>query len=132
MTQKTCCVTLNFSKLKRLLVRREFRDVYQNGKKYVGHRLTFFYLFDEHKPPRLGITITKKWGKAHDRNRFKRVVREGFRLFYPSLKSGILLNVHPRGGYKDLTAEEVATELKQLSISFGQTQPKSAKSRCHD
>lgn len=30
--------------------------------------------------PRLGITVTKRYGKAHERNRFKRLVREAFRM----------------------------------------------------
>lgn len=30
--------------------------------------------------PRLGITATKRYGKAHCRNRFKRLVREAFRV----------------------------------------------------
>lgn len=30
--------------------------------------------------PRLGITATRRYGKAHVRNRFKRVVREAFRI----------------------------------------------------
>lgn len=30
--------------------------------------------------PRLGITATKRYGKAHVRNRFKRLVREAFRV----------------------------------------------------
>lgn len=30
--------------------------------------------------PRLGITVTKRYGKAHTRNRFKRLVREAFRV----------------------------------------------------
>jgi len=121
-------VKLNFSKLQRLLARREFREVYQRGRKFVGHRLTFFYLLEDPHSPRLGITITKKWGKAHDRNRFKRVVREGFRRSYPELSTGLTLNVHPREGYKDLSAEEVTMELKRLSDSCVQTKSKPAKS----
>ncbi len=119
---------LNFSKLHRLLARREFREVYQRGRKFVGHRLTFFYLLKDPHSPQLGITITKKWGKAHDRNRFKRVVREGFRRSYPELSTGLMLNAHPREGYKDLSAEEVTIELKRLSDFCVQTKSKSAKS----
>ena len=123
---------LNFSKLQRLLARREFREVYHRGRKFVGHRLAFFYLFEDSHSPRLGITITKKWGKAHDRNRFKRVVREGFRKSYPELNTGLTLNVHPREGYKDLSVEEVMMELKRLSDSCVQTKSEPAKSsHCH-
>ena len=114
----------NFSKLQRLLARREFRQVYQRGRKYVSKRLIFFYLLEKSHPPRLGITITKKWGKAHDRNRFKRVVREGFRKLVPELPQGLLLNVHPQEGYRDLSPDEIAEELKRLSGLCDQIKPK--------
>lgn len=86
---------LKFSRLQRLLTRREYREVYNGGQKYVGNKILIFYRFSQSSNPRLGITITKKWGKAHDRNRFKRVVREGYRTEYLNLPLNLELNIHP-------------------------------------
>lgn len=80
-------------------------------------------------PPRLGITITKKWGKAHDRNRFKRVTREAFRKIYPILPKGLIINVHPKEGYRELSPDEIETELKNLAKLCGKTQRESTESR---
>ena len=88
----------------------------------MGNSLIIFHVTDPKSPPKLGITITKKWGKAHDRNRFKRVVREAFRKLYPTLPKGLVLNIHPKDGYRDLTPEEIETELKQLISICGETQ----------
>ena len=42
---------------------------------------------------KMGITVTKKFGKAHERNRFKRIVREAFRVF--PMPQGIWMNIRP-------------------------------------
>lgn len=109
-------MSFKLSRFQRLLSRHDFRAVYQEGRRFVGKRLLLFYLTDFSSHPRLGITITKKWGKAHDRNRFKRVSREAFRKLYPTLPKGLIVNVHPKEGYRDLTPEEVEVELKNLIL----------------
>ena len=78
---------LSFSlpKEARLLKRADFLRVYEHGKRFEGRFMTVFILPAKHLPQpgghRVGITATKKAiGKAHDRNRAKRLVRESFRL----------------------------------------------------
>ncbi len=48
--------------------------------------------------PQLGITVSRRFGKAYRRNRFKRVVREAFRHALPYLPKNLQLNVLPKGG----------------------------------
>lgn len=60
---------------------QEFRHVYNNGKRYDGKFISAFVLKNELSSHRIGITASRKGvGKAFQRNRTKRLLREAFRL----------------------------------------------------
>ena len=87
-------------KEKRLAKRREFLRVYETGRKFFSRYCVVFFAGNELPHSRLGVTATKKLGKANVRNRLKRWTRETYRrqrapleLDAPSLD--IVVNVKP-------------------------------------
>ena len=57
---------------------------------------------------RYTIVAGKRVGKAHDRNRCKRVTREALRQLHPLLKPGFDVVLVVRGGPDELTGLDVA------------------------
>ncbi len=78
----------SFPKAYRIRRRDDFKRVYAQGKRVVGRYFVLHALPNSLGHPRLGVTVTKKSGKAVVRNRWKRLVREAFRenkaLFPPA------------------------------------------------
>jgi ribonuclease P protein component len=66
-------------KEKRLAKRREFLRVYETGRKLFSRYCVLFFVPNSFPHSRIGITATKKLGKANVRNRFKRWTREVYR-----------------------------------------------------
>jgi ribonuclease P protein component len=66
-------------KATRLAKRREFLRVYETGRKLFSRYCVVFFAANGLPHSRIGITATKKLGKANVRNRLKRWTRETYR-----------------------------------------------------
>jgi ribonuclease P protein component len=100
-----------FRKEERILRSREFDLVYKKGRKNFSRH--FFLSFLKGEKRRIGLTVSGRVGKAHDRNRIKRVIREYFRLNKELFPPGDTV-VTARPGAAGLANDEIRSEVAKL------------------
>jgi ribonuclease P protein component len=104
-------------KEKRVAKRRDFLRTYETGRKLFSRYAVVFFASGDLEHSRLGITATKKLGKANVRNRLKRWTREVYRrvrgpLDLDARRVDIIVNVKP--GAAEATFAEYRDDLERV------------------
>jgi ribonuclease P protein component len=91
----------------RLRKHADYQRVYQASRKQFSRQMTFFFapraaLPGQPETPRVGLTVGKVMGKAVDRNRIKRRMREAVRRNIDLLQEPVDVILHPRRSVIDL------------------------------
>lgn len=109
----------------RLRRHADYQWVYANGRKQFGKGMGYFYAVrppadapnarrSDTTGPRIGLTVPKALGKAVDRNRIKRRLREAVRRALPFLTAPVDVVLHPRRSARD--AEWPALEREVAAV----------------
>ncbi|MFP4446661.1 MAG: ribonuclease P protein component [Desulfosudaceae bacterium] len=104
----------SFTKNDRLLKRSEFAAVSRQGKKISGPFFVARIRKSSQPHSRLGLTVSKKVGKAVQRNRIKRLVREYFRQHRQALSECWDMNIIARQSAADISSEQIFLSLDKL------------------
>ena len=112
-------------KEKRLAKRREFLRVYETGRKLFTRYCVVFFADNELPFSRMGVTATKKLGKANVRNRLKRWTREVYRrlrgpLEFDQKALDLVINVKPNAVDADFRDYSSDLERSLRKIAAGE------------
>ena len=108
-----CNKSWRFPKSARILKSSHFRRLTKNNRRIFGEMISVDFQHSKGLDSKLGITVSKKFGKAHDRNRFKRVVREVFRKCAPTYPL-VEINISPCSRLSVISKQIVLIDLKRI------------------
>ena len=107
-----------FTKNHRLRKKSQFQALFKENKRLVGDFLLIHYRNNPRNLiPKLGLSVSCRFGKAHDRNYFKRMMREYFRLHQHEIPSSLEINIAPRKEAKNASYALLATDMTKLLLS---------------
>jgi ribonuclease P protein component len=118
--------------LLRLRKHADYQRVYTGSRKQFSKQMTFFYSVrpegrrSDTPGPRIGLTVGKAMGKAVDRNRIKRRLRECIRHQAGLLEGPVDVILHPRKTVLEMEfvklEQEVAMVFRTIQKSLARDQ----------
>ena len=96
----------SYSRERRLTRKADIDLAYRNGKRVMRGRVRFFFRRNDLDVSRLAISVPNKVGNAVERNRWKRLIREAFRL-HPEIGPGLDILVVPLRPPENTRRQEV-------------------------
>jgi len=111
---------MNSGTTHRLRKHADYQLVYKAGRKQFSKQIGYFYALrpatrrSDTEGPRVGLTVPKALGKAVDRNRIKRRLREMVRRNLPLLTAPVDVILHPRRSVLDAEFAVIQREVAQI------------------
>jgi ribonuclease P protein component len=107
-----------FPKHFRLRKAASYKRVYDSGSKKAGPLLQLLYYPNGLGQARFGISVGRRFGKAVERNRVKRWIREALRKNKISIHAGLDIVVHPKVRVLTGDSRTIDRELQSLLTSL--------------
>ena len=91
----------------------DFRRIYSKGRSFASPVLVTYVMKNRCGQTRIGITTSKKIGKAVLRNRSRRIIREAFRMAADDVKQGVDLVFVARGKTPYVKSDDILRAMKK-------------------
>lgn len=92
---------------------KDFRRLYSRGRSYVSPVVVAYVMKNRLGTVRIGITTSKKIGKAVMRNRSRRIIREAFYQISSDIKPGYDLVFVARGKTPFVKSTDILRAMKK-------------------
>ncbi len=107
----------DFPKRDRVVRQADFDRVFESGYFAADETLVVKAVLNDQLRSRLGLSVSRRTGGAVTRNRWKRLIREAFRLNREQIPTGLDLIVRPRKGAQ-LDYQRICRSLISLSTTL--------------
>lgn len=92
---------------------QDFDNIIRKKQSFANRQFVIYYQKNNLDHMRLGISVSKKLGKAHERNKIKRYIRESFKIRKDYVKNYDII-VIARAGAKELPFLEFGSSLDHV------------------
>lgn len=108
-------------RIKTLKLNYEFKNVFNKGKFYIGNQIIIYIMKNRLNENRLGIAISTKIGKAHIRNRVKRVIRAAYQNNIKNTLQGydIVIIWNKKADVIDLSYQIINKDMEKIFLNSG-------------
>ncbi len=106
-------------KIYRVRKNREFREIYQDSRSLAAKNIVLFYRQRKDNQLKIGFSVSKKNGKAHERNLIKRRLRALAQDNLPHIKAGYDLIFLARMPIKKASFQEIGRDMNYLLKKSG-------------
>lgn len=97
----------------------EFKRIYRKGRSFVNSALVVYVYKNRKDYNRIGLTTSRKIGKAVKRNRARRIIREAYRKIEGRIKQGYDLIFVARGKTVYLKTQDIERIMFDILRSAG-------------
>ncbi len=108
-------------RIKTLKLNYEFKNVFNKGKFYIGNQVIIYVMKNKLGYNRLGIAVSTKLGKAHTRNRIKRVIRAAYQNNNINTNQGydIVIIWNKKADIIDLSYQIINKDIEKIFLNSG-------------